>query len=317
MKKFLFAPVAMVLTIAYLAAWHVFRVMRPLAMQALWLAKQRHDRLFTCYLFYDRILKVENAGNGKTALISPGLNATYDKFILILGGGIVAADITEIRILANDAEVFKDTAANLDKRQAYQSVDTDVAEVVIDFTEPNARGDAAAQYLASLPANLLKKLTIEVDIAANQGGGEDFSNLKCAAEYRGPSKNPFILKRRKFVYSVAAAADHDLFLPSGVSGGIIKRVWLHHTGNITGAMLRIGNVIAQNYKTMAELTRIQERNGRVPQANISCLDFVVDGNLQGALNTAVGQDVRLTLTTDDAEVVTGYVDYIDPIGRLK
>ncbi len=267
-------------------------------------------------MYFDRVLKVENAGNGKTAIITPGLGATYDKFILILGGGLTAADLTRIEIKANDVPFFIDTATRLDNRQAYKAIDTDVAEVCIDFTEPRARGSAAEQYVASLPANLLKKLVIEVDIAANQGGGEDFSLLTCAAEFRPPTKNPFILKRREFNFYAPAAGDHDLFLPSGISGGIIKRVWLH-AASITAAMLRVGGVIAQNFKTIAELTRAQERNGLVPQADIRCLDFVMDGNLQGALNTTIGQEVSLRLTTSAAVAIKGYIDYIDPIDRLK
>lgn len=271
-------------------------------------------------MFHDRILRVENAGNGKTALIQPSLNATYDKIVLQLAGGLAAVDLTEIRIKANDVEIFTDTATNLDLRQAYQGVDTDVAEVVIDFTEPNARGDAGLQYLASLPANMLKKLVLEVDIAANQGGGEDFSQLTAVAEYRGPTKNPFILKRRKFIQVLAAAGDHDLFLPSGVSGGIIKRLWLHEStaGRLTAAQLKVGGLIAQHYRTRAELTRVQERNGRVPQTGVVVMDFVVDGNLQGALNTTSGAEVALRLTaTGGAVTLTGFIDYIDPIDRVK
>ncbi len=272
-------------------------------------------------MFFDRILKVENVGPGKTALITPGLGATYDKFILLLGGGLVAADLSEIRMKANDVEFFVDTGANLDSRQAYMGADTDAAEVTIDLTEPRARGDAAAQYLASIPANLLKKLVIEVDIAA---GANALSTLAAAAEFRGPTQNPFILKRRKFNFFAPGAADHDLFLPAGISGGIIKRVWLHHGGIVTAALLRVGGLIAAQYKTIAELRRVQARQipALTPQANIDVLDFVVDGNLQGALNTAAAKgqaspDVNLRLTSNGAGNIQGFIDYIDPIDRLK
>jgi hypothetical protein len=269
-------------------------------------------------MFFDRILKVENVGPGKTALVTLGLNATYDKIILLLGGTpghvLVAANLSAIRIKANDIEIFADTGPNLDKRQAYAGVSTDAGEVTIDFTEPNARGDAAQQYLASLPANLLKKLVIEVDIAA---GADAAGTLAAAAEFRGPTKNPFILKRRIFNYFAPGAADHDLFLPSGGNGGIIKRVWLHDGGHVTAAMLRVGGFIAMQYKTVAELGRVQTRNGLVPQAGIDVLDFIADGNLQGALNTSAGQDVALRLTTDAAQAIVGFIDYIDPIDRLK
>lgn len=275
-------------------------------------------------MFADRLLKVENAGNGKTAIITPGLGATYDQIILLLGGGLAPVDITEVRCFANDVEFFKDTGPALVLRQDYLGIDQDDGELVIDFTEPKARGGAAEQLMSSIPANLLKKFRIEVDIAANQGGGEDFSNLKALALFRGPTKNPFILKRRKFTYAAAAAADHDLFLPAGAaSGGIIKRIWLHEGDAVTAALLKVGGFVAQDWKTIAELERTQKRYEKVPQAGLVVLDFVVDGNLQGALNTAQlpgGQgapDALLRLTTNAAQVITGYIDYIDPINKLR
>lgn len=272
-------------------------------------------------MFYDRILKVENVGPGKTALITCGLGATYDKIILLLGGGLVAADLTEIRIKGNDVEFFKDTGTLLNNRQAYKGIATNADSVTIDFTHPRARGGASEQYLASIPANLLKKLVVEVDIAA---GANAASTLAAAAEFRGPTKNPFILKRRVFNYFAAGAADQDLFLPSGIFGGIIQRIWLHDGAHVTKALLKIGGFIAMNYKTMTELTRLQQRQlpALVPQANIDVLDFIADGNLMGALNTADlnptdGTQVQLTLTTDAAQAIVGYIDYIDPIDRLK
>jgi hypothetical protein len=273
-------------------------------------------------LFHDRILRVENAGSGKTALIYPAIGPTYDKFVLSFGAGsgLTAADLSEIRIKGNDVEFFKDKGSLLDLRQAYNGIDTDAAEVTIDFTEPNARGSAAEQYLSSLPSNYIKKLVIEVDIAAAEGVGEDFSAITCLAEYRGPTRNPFILKRRPLTFYAPAAGEHEVFLPSGISGGIIKRVWAH-AANVSAAQLRVGQFIAQNFTAIGQLTRLQERNGRVPQANVRVLDFVVDGNLNGALNTATrdmqGQNVVLKLTTTAAVQIDFYIDYIDPIQRLK
>jgi hypothetical protein len=312
-KHFTLRLIAMVVAL-------VVTLMQFLALAMLDPMRRYSERFLCARMFHDKIIRVENAGAGKTALIYPALQATYDKIILGLGGGLTAADLTQIRIKGNDVEFFQDTGALLDLRQAYQGIDTDPAEVVIDFTEPNARGDSAQQYLSALPANMLKKLVIEVDIANAQGAGEDFTQITATSEFRGATKNPFILKRRPFNDYAPAAGEHDLFLPSGVSGGIIKRVWLH-AANITAAELRIGPFTAQRYTSMTQLTRVQERNGRVPQTNVRVLDFVVDGNLQGALNTATkdmqGQDVLLRLTTSAAVSIAGYIDYIDPIQRLK
>ena len=274
-------------------------------------------------LFYDRIKSVKALGGGKTTIITPGLGATYDKFILKLGSGLTAADLTEVRIMANDVEVFKDTGSFLDLRQLYKGHDTDVAEVTIDFTEARARGGAAEQYLASLPANLLKKLQIEVDIADAEGVGEDFTDIECHAEFRGPTQNPFILKRRRFLAN-CVTGENDIFLPAGVSGGLIKRIWLHDGDHLDAALLKVGGFIAQNYPATADLERVQARQvpALAPQAGMVVLDFIPDGNLSGMLDTTAPQgqqapDVLLTLTLDADFQVKGFIDYIDPINRLK
>lgn len=271
-------------------------------------------------MFYDQLNNLQNvrADGGGVAILTMPLSVTYDKLKLKLLNDLTAADITRIEGKANGKTFFVDTGARRKARQEYKGIHTENGFLTIDFTEPNARGGAVPQYLASIPANLLKSLTFEITLGA-AGVGETFG-LEAHAEFRGPTNNPYITKFLDFNASLPNAGDHDLFLPSGVSGGIIKRLWLHHTGHITAAELRVNRVTAIKAKS-ADLTYQQKENNLVPQANVTVLDFVVDGNLQGALNTA-GADgkgapsVELRLTTDAADVISGYIEYIDPINRL-
>jgi hypothetical protein len=271
-------------------------------------------------MFYDKLNNLQNvrANGGGVAILTLPLSVTYDKIKLKLLDDLTAADITRIEGKANGKAFFVDTGARRKGRQDYKGIHTEAGFLTLDFTEPNARGGAVPQYLASIPANLLKSLTFEITIGA-AGVGETFG-MEAYAEFRGPTNNPFIAKNLDFNVSLPNAGEHDLFLPSGVAGGIIKRVWLHHTGHITAAELRVNRVTAINAKVI-DLEYQQKENNLVPQANVTVLDFVVDGNLQGALNTAGnnGQSapsVELRLTTDAADVVSGYIEYIDPLNRL-
>lgn len=271
-------------------------------------------------MFYDQLNNLQNvrADGGGVAILTLPLAVTYDKIKLKLLGDLTAADITRIEGKANGKTFFVDTGARRKARQDYKGIHTEAGFMTIDFTEPNARGGAVPQYLASIPANLLKSLTFEITLGA-AGVGETFG-LEAYAEFRGPTNNPYITKHLDFNVSLPNAGEHDLFLPSGVSGGIIKRVWLHHTGNITAADLRVNRVTAIKAK-VTDLEYQQKENNLVPQANVTVLDFVVDGNLQGALNTAsqsgkAAPSIELRLTTDAADVISGYIEYIDPINRL-
>lgn len=271
-------------------------------------------------MFYDQLNNLQNvrADGGGVAILTLPLSVTYDKIKLKLLNDLTAADITRIELKANGKTFFVDSGARRKARQDYKGVHTEAGYLTIDFTEPNARGGAVPQYLASIPANLLKSLTAEFTIAP-AGVGKTFG-LEAYAEFRGPTNNPYITKFLDFNASLPNAGDHDLFLPSGISGGIVKRLWLHHTGNLNAADLRVNRVTAIKATTSA-LVYQQKENNLVPQANVTVLDFVVDGNLQGALNTAGSNgnqapSIELRLTTDAADVISGYIEYIDPINRL-
>lgn len=267
---------------------------------------------------YDKIANVQNVGPGKIAIIDFPCNVTYDKVHLKLGGGLTAADITRIEFKANNKPFYVTTGPRAVDHQDYKAQFKSAAYVTVDFTEPNARGGAAQQYLSSVPANLLSKLTCEVTIDA---GANVLSTMECHVEFRGPTQNPFIAKLIDFNAPLPNAGEHDLFLPAGSVGGIIKRVWMFSAGGlITGWDLRV-NRLSVRRALQADWQYEQQVNGLVPQANLDVLDFIADGNIQGALNTAKDgkgnvPTVELRVSVSAAEVISGYIEYIDPIGRL-
>lgn len=267
--------------------------------------------------FYDKISNVQNVRPGGVAIIELPCNVTYDKLKLKLGGGLVAADITRIEGKANGKTFFVDTGTRNQLRQAYKGLHVSADFVTLDFTEPNARGGAVPQFMASIPANLLSRLTFEVtiDAAANVA-----STMECHTEFRAPTTNPFIRKMIDFNVTLGAAGEHDLFLPAGAVGGIIKRVWLHGTDKLTGYDLRVNRLTARR-ALKVDWIHEQAENGLTAQAAMDVLDFIADGNMQGALNTGADAKgniptVEFRATVSAAESLTGYIEYIDPIGRL-
>lgn len=266
---------------------------------------------------YDRVANVQNTAPGKIAIIDLPCNVTYDKIHLKLGGGLTAADLTRIEGQANGRPFYVCNGADIIAEQSYLGIPTDAAHVTIDFTEPNSRGGPGGQYAASVPANLLSSLRFFVTISA---AANQLMTLGADVEFRAPTQNPFIRKLLDFNAALPNAGDNDLYLPSGSSGGIIKRAWLHNTGHITGWDLRVNRLSARR-QLKADWVHEQTVNKLVPQANLDVLDFVVDGNLQGALDTSKDKagnvpTVELRITTSAAETVRGYLEYIDPISRL-
>jgi hypothetical protein len=262
---------------------------------------------------YDQMIDLQNVGAGKTAVLKLSYKATFDQIFLQLGGGLTKADIGRIEGKANGTPFFVDDGSLIGLRDAYQGVFVDPNVITIDFTDPNTRGGAAAQYLASVPRNLLNSLTFEIEIKAGANAG---STMTAEASYRDPTPNPFILRRKDFNVPLAITGENDIMLPSSVNGGLVKRIWLHHTGHVTKAELR-ANGTPKLRASVASVAHTAKRNRLVPQANILVLDFVADGNLMGMLNTAAYQEVLLRLTTDGADTVKAYIDYVDSLQKLS
>ncbi len=263
-------------------------------------------------MYYDQQIDLQNVKPGNVAILKLSYNATFDKIHLKLGGGLTKADIKRIEGKANGVSFFVDEGAFLELRDAYSAVYTDADTMTLDFTEPNTKGGASAQYLSSIPRNLLKSLTFEITI---DGGADVDSTLKAEAEYRDPTVNPFILRRKDFTIPLPLTGENDFILPAGIDGGLIKRIWMHHTGHIIKGELR-KNGFPTIRATVASVEYSQKRNRIVPQTDILVLDFIADGNLMGMLNTTNATEILLRMTTDAPDAARVFIDYIDDLRKL-
>lgn len=261
---------------------------------------------------YDQQIDLQNVRAGVAAVLKLSYKATFDKVHLFLGGGLTKAMIGRIEGKANGVSFFVDDGLFIGLRDAYMGVFVDPNIITLDFTEINTRGGAAAQYLASLPRNLLNSLTFEIEIKATAPVG---ATMKAEAEYRDPTPNPFILRRKDVNIPLTAVGDNDIMLPVAVNGGLIKRIWLHNAGTIGKVELRT-NGTPRIRADVASITNWQKRNRLVPQANLTVIDFCADGNLMNMLNTAGIQECLLRITATGTDSVKGYIDYIDNLQKL-
>jgi hypothetical protein len=261
----------------------------------------------------DQLIDIQNVNPGATAVLKVSYNATFDKIHLQLTGGLTKANVGRIEGKANGVTFFVDDGSFVGVRDAYQGVFVDPNVITLDFTEPNTRGGAAAQYLAAVPRNQLNSLTFEIEIKA---GAAESSGISVDSEFRDPTPNPFILRRKDFNVPLSISGENDIMLPAAVNGGLIKRIWLHHTGNVTKAELRT-NGTPRIRAAVGSLSYMQKRNRLVPQTNLLVLDFIEDGNLMNMLNTAQVTECLLRLTTSAPDSVKAYIDYVDDLKKLS
>lgn len=261
----------------------------------------------------DRSIDLQNVKPGATAVLKLSYNATYDRIHFFLSGGLTKANVGRIEGKANGVTFFVDDGALLGVRDAYQGVFVDANVITIDFTEPNTRGGAAAQYLAALPRNMLASLTFELEVKTTAAAGGD---IKALTEHRDKTENPYVLQRKDFNVPLTLVGENDVMLPVMGNGGLIKRIWLHSTGHITAAELRTDGT-PRIRATVSELTYQQKRNRLVPQANLLVLDFIGDGNLMNMLDTSQITEALLRITTDAPDSLKAYIDYVSNIKLLK
>lgn len=268
--------------------------------------------------FKNRITNIQPLAPGATAtlVVGTGKNApTLDKLQLTLGGTTFnASHVLAIRGYIDGRQFFmEDSGTVANKRRAFKTISNDAAEIVLDFTETNAR-TAIEQNLTAIPLSQIQDLRFELDIAA--GASADLT-LKALAHYRAPTTNPFIKKQFRITQGFQAGGEQIVYVPNGNKGGKLMRVWIHEgiAGNVTAVELRAKNAIGIE-ATRTELEKSQKHNGLTPQAGIAVLDFIEDGNLGGWFDTSVLADVELRLTGTAADTYKIYLEYADPVARL-
>jgi hypothetical protein len=257
------------------------------------------------------------AGATATLTVPVGKTApTLDKLQIMLAGAVpfTVAHITAIRGYVNGREFYVEGSGTVhNARRTYLGITNATDELVLDFTEPNARS-AIEQNLSCLPLALMQDLRFEFDISA--AAGADCA-LVAYAHIRAPTNNPFIKKVRRITQGFQAGGEQIMYLPNGGSGGKLVRVWIHESGagNITAVELRARNAVGME-GTRTAIQNSQGHNGLTVQNGVLVLDFIEDGNMAGWFDTSALSDVELRITGTAAATYTVYLEYLDPIGRL-
>lgn len=263
---------------------------------------------------YDKLIDFQNRAPGAVAVITVPPNRTMDKLHLRLPVGMTKAQILRIEGKIRDRTFLVDDGTRATTRDNFLSgfsgfVDPQI--ITIDFTEPSARGGIPELYITSLPVNLLGKLTFEITLDPSVTVAQATA-IVAEHDYRGPTANPFILRRKDNTAPLTFVGDNDIVLPSGAAGGTIKRIWIHHGGFVVGAELRGDNQTKFRWTDLTTMGYGQKRRGFVPQANVAVLDFVGEGSIMSAYNTRAFAESLLRLTTTAADTAKIYVDMVTP-----
>lgn len=262
---------------------------------------------------------------GQTATLNLPIGLTYHA-VLLSYAGVTLAQMTEIRIKGNGRLLFTQSAADLDVTNRFMGLQASAGGLLyIPFDRENLitrQGQELTAIGTGAPVSMdagtpqapnpnynptpLSTLQIEIDIS----GAAAAPALSASAVQSAPRPLGAILKRRRFNYNIAGAGEFEISdLPKGdlINMILIKTV----NGNVDKVVLERDNFVAFE-RTKEQNSFIQTDGVRVPQANWFVIDPTENGYGSESLVTMVN-DFRLKLTTDGAETVTLFVDYLGSI----
>lgn len=254
-----------------------------------------------------------------TNQITPG--RTLENFRLKLGGtSLTKAMLALVKVKANGKVIIEGSGTELNKLNAYRGDATDAAFLDIQFADYSMIAELDRQ-VGSFDTSLgISNITTEVQIAGATApvltpildeSAQQKDNKGNAAPFA-----PLLSKVLRYPFSIATGGKLPVTVPFGPqNGSIIKRLHVLHGGNMTGATVKQDGLVV--HESLADENAFaQTKAGRVPQANMYTIDFVMDGNIKKALDTRDARSLEWLFDFSGADTGTVIVEYLDPLGNL-
>lgn len=246
---------------------------------------------------------------------------TLNTLQLQLGGtSLTKAMISMFKLMANAKVIFEGSGTQIDKIMAYRGLTSNAAFLDIAFEDLTGM-DQVDRALGALDTTSgIADLTTEVEIAGATAPTLLARILESPPQKdREGNRSPFsglMCKQLRYGFAVASSGQLPQNFPFGAkSGAVIKRVHVFHGGNMTGATVKEnGLIIHESTKAQNEYEQI--RNGRVPQANVYTIDFVLDGRMANAFDTRQAQSVEWLFDFSAADNGFVLIEYLDVLGNL-
>lgn len=247
---------------------------------------------------------------------------TLNGIQLQLGGTtFTKAMLTMFRLKANAKTIFEGSGTQIDLINAYRGNASNAAFLDVAFEDLSGL-DQLDRMIGALDTSVgIADLTTEADIAGATAPTLGIRLLEAAPQRQSDgSPSPFaglICKQLRYGFAVAAAGELPLNFPFGPkSGAVIKRAHFFNTGGLmTGIVVKEDGLIIHE-STKAQNEYNQTRNGRVPQANMYTVDFILDGNVRNAFDTRKAQSVEWLPSFSGQDSGFVVIEYLDVLGNL-
>lgn len=259
------------------------------------------------------------ASNTATAMITPG--RTLESYRLKLGGTFTKSQISLIRLKVNAKTVFEGSGDQIDKINTYKGKAASAGYLDLDMAD-YALNNEFDRHVGSWDTSRgIANITAEVSLGAGPvsptltpiliESGQQKTIQGEYAPYAG-----LMSKMLRYPFNISAGGKLAIPFPMGPqSGAIIKRAHFFHGGNMTGITVKQDGVPVHE-SLAAENSYDATAVGRVPQANVYTVDFVLDGAVSKALDTRDARSLEWIPEFSASDSGTVIVEYIDVLGNL-
>lgn len=255
-----------------------------------------------------------------TNQITPG--RTLENFQIKLGGTtLTKAMLTLFKMKANGKVIVEGTGTEIDNLNAYRGAGTTNAAFLDIFFHDYALNNELDRTVGSFDTSLgIANITTELTITGATAPVVTPILVESAVQKLKTGEMapfaPLICKTLRYPFAMATGGKLPITVPFGpANGAIIKRLHVFHGGKMTGATVKQDSlVVHESVKDENEF--IQTRAGRVPQANVYTIDFVVDGDIKKALDTRDARSLEWLFDFSAADNGNIIVEYLDTLGNL-
>lgn len=243
---------------------------------------------------------------------------TIDTYRLELGGtAFTKSHLSNIRVRANSRLIVDASGAEINSLLLYRGQAADDNFLDIPFGDRTGLTEMDRMRGAFDTSIGIQKLTTEVNIGAATAPTLKGILFESARQSDGAGKSlPFageIAHLLRYPWEKSTGG----ILPVKIAGArmVVKRLHFFNTGNLTGMEIKQDGITIHE-STLAENQYEQKSWGRVPQANIYTVDFMLDGNTLKSLNMADGLPLEILPTFSAADSGVLLVEALARLGDV-
>lgn len=241
---------------------------------------------------------------------------SIEKLGFEISGGLLKTNLTNIDVKVDGRTVQEfDTVADLEMLQAYYGQNISAAEIALNFR----RYEYASPEMSGL-FNIgladVRNFQVFAKIAAGAAAGSAIDAYKLetqvpAANGRSVAQNNSLglfTRIMKFSHAPSAAGIYEIdTLPRQA---FIQAIHLVSAGGLINSVEVLANSNIVYEASDARMEKNVEDHGRVRQANVHHIDWMLQNTLGNQLAVAPLHDFRLKLDMAGADTVTAYVEYL-------